>query len=130
MSNTSKLMATFTSRDRMVQMCNKIRQTFRLSNNKIFVFKRVENPDSIILTYNIVPDSNSKLERTISINRNQEHNCLFTIDALNVIITKECGKQNKNYVVDWSKYANSLLFKNKNGDLEVVPIELETKMIV
>ena len=46
------------------------------------------------------------------------NNCLFSINALNKLIEKESGSNNKDYQVDWNQYKDKLIILT-NGTLSI-----------
>jgi hypothetical protein len=100
----------------------KIRECYEIDKN-IFVFKERENEDSIFITFN----TSKVYERAIGtfvIHRKKEWNCLFTVNAINLLCLQETGKfKDINYVPDFNKFSNSAIL-TKGTELNIVPIKL------
>jgi hypothetical protein len=76
------------------------------------------NLDELYITYNINTDykPETPLEDTILIHRKKESNTLYTINALNQLVKEENGGiLDKNFIVDWNKFKNSLILTNTDG---------------
>jgi hypothetical protein len=57
--------------------------------------------------------SDVPLPNTILLHRKKESNTLYTINALNTLIKSlNNGKLDKNYIVNWNDYKNSILLTN------------------
>ena len=93
--------------------------------DKIYAFENVDEPDSIICTYNVEKTEDFiQNSKTMAIHRKKETNTLYTINALNEAIREENdGVLDKNYSLDWPRYQNSLLLTNDKG-LNVVRTKL------
>jgi hypothetical protein len=78
--------------------------------------------DELFITYNI--DTQFKpvtpLENTILIHRKKESNTLYTINALNELIKEEnSGTLDIKFVLDWTKFKNSIILTNTEGTKRV-----------
>ena len=100
----------------------KIRECYEIDKN-IFVFKERENEDSIFITFN----TSKVYERAIGtfvIHRKKDYNCLFTVNAINLLCLQETGKfKDTEYVPDFNKFSNSAIL-TKGTELNIVPIKL------
>lgn len=113
-NNMNKLFCTFTYLEDLEDTINLINRRYSILFNKIFI---LESPQSseLICTYNIdIGNVNSSpLDNTILLHRKKESNTLYTINALNTLIKiNNNGNLNKNYVVNWQEYKNSILLTN------------------
>ena len=73
---------------------------------------------SIILTYNIDSEKEEgvTMRNTISIHRKKHTNTLYTINALNEIVSLlNDGKMDADFEVDWEKFRNTLLVTDDDG---------------
>lgn len=135
------LLATFTSKRRLVDTVNLITRTYDIDRNRIFVLKDVndesEDSDRYILSYNIIINERDKsiphhknIPNTIKTNRNKLNNCLYTINALNAIIYERTGSVDSSYEVNWSEFKNCFLTTDKeegnDGKLVVCKTKLES----
>lgn len=118
------LLCTFTSKKKLVTVVNKIIAAFDIDMNRIFVLKEsgdsLKDPNRYILTYNIIVDEqemkypyHKDISNTIKINRNKENNCLYSRDALNLLIHNLQEFEGEQVTIDWSEYSNCLLTYDK-----------------
>ena len=93
--------------------------------DKIYVFDNVDEPNSLICTYNVEKtDDFIQNNKTMAIHRKKETNTLYTINALNEAIREENdGVLDKKFSLNWSTYQNSLLLTNDQG-LNVIRTKL------
>lgn len=107
----NKLFATFSSKDKLEETLQTIKETYSILYGKIFV---LESPDTdeVLCTYNIDPVNSSSriLPNTILLHRKKETNTLYTINALNLLV-KELneGVMDPNYKVNWPDFKNTVL---------------------
>jgi len=118
------LLCTFSSKQRLVVVANKISGAFTIDMDRIFVLKETgkspKDPYRYILTYNIIVGEDEltephhkRISNTIKINRNKETNCLYTRDALNFLIHERQEFEDQQVTIDWEEYSNSLLTYNR-----------------
>jgi hypothetical protein len=121
----NKLFATFSSKDRLEETLQTIKETYSILYGKIFV---LESPDTdeVLCTYNIDPVNSSSriLPNTILLHRKKETNTLYTINALNLLV-KELneGVMDSSYKVNWPDFKNTVLL-TQGTDLR----KLQTKI--
>jgi len=100
----------------------KIRECYEIDKN-IFVFKQRDGDDTIFITFN----TSKVYERAIGtfrIHRKKDYNCLFTVNAINLLCLQETGKfKDTEYVPDFNKFSNSAIL-TKGTELNIVPIKL------
>jgi hypothetical protein len=107
----NKLFATFTSKEKLEETLQTIKETYSILYGKIFV---LESPDTdeLLCTYNIDPVNSSSriLPNTILLHRKKETNTLYTINALNLLV-KELneGVMDSSYKVNWPDFKNTVL---------------------
>jgi len=113
----TSLLCTFTSKNRLDEVVELIKETYTIAFNRIYVLENRENKRELMCTYNInSEDCRGILQNTISIHRKKLTNTLYTIDALNEIVTaKNDGVKDSNFIVDWEDYRNSLLVTDEDG---------------
>lgn len=106
----TQLLCTFTNEGEFENITNTILTTFELFSRKVFVL-RLTPSNELVVSYNIIPNSSTKfLPSTIMVHRKKESNTMYTINALNSLITTENGGVlDKSYQVDWEKYRNSVI---------------------
>lgn len=121
----TQLVCTFTRKYEVQSTIDNIKENFSLLNNKIFLFKTFETKEDCILSYNIVMDTYKKfLPNSIMVHQKKETNTIYTINALNeLIMNLNNGILDKKYPIEWERYRNCALLKNKEG-FKVVKIFL------
>jgi hypothetical protein len=113
----TQLVCTFSKKHQTDEVIEEIKSNFSILNNKIFIFKSFEIKDDSILSYNIVMDSYKKfLPNSIMVHQKRETNTIYTINALNeLIMNLNNGVLDKKYPIEWERYRNCALLKNKDG---------------
>jgi hypothetical protein len=112
----TQLLCTFTVSTEYKTLVEHVKTFYTLSNNKIFVFNNEKNDNELYLTYNIIytDTSSKKLPNTISIHRKKQTNTLYTLNAMNRLITEENnGTFDKTFQLNWEYYKNSLIITNE-----------------
>jgi len=112
----TQLLCTFSIPIEYKLVLEQIKSFYKLSNNKIFIFNNEKNNNELYLTYNIVYTESGlkKLPNTISIHRKKQTNTLYTLNAMNKLITEENnGVFDKSYQLNWEYYKNSLIITNE-----------------
>lgn len=110
----NKLFCTFTLLIDLEETVATINRKYSILFGKIFILESPQS-DELICTYNI--DTNnvapSPMPNTILLHRKKESNTLYTINALNTLIMSlNEGRLDKNYMVNWQDYKNSILLTN------------------
>jgi hypothetical protein len=113
----TQLVCTFAKKYELDNIIEDIKTNFSVLNNKIFIFKSFEIKDDCILSYNIIMDSYKKfLPNSIMVHQKRETNTIYTINALNeLIMNLNNGILDKKYPIEWERYRNCALLKNKEG---------------
>ena len=121
----TQLVCTFTRKYQIQDTLQNIKDNFSILNNKVFHFKSLETKEDSILSYNIVMDTYKKfLPNSIMVHQKKETNTIYTINALNeLIMNLNNGILDKKYPIEWERYRNCALLKNKEG-FKVVKIFL------
>ena len=109
-----KLFCTFVTQNELDKTLDEISRRYTILYNKIFI---LESPQSeeLICTYNIDTGNmaHSPMANTILLHRKKESNTLYTINALNTLIRSlNGGRMDKNFIVNWQDYKNSILLTN------------------
>ena len=126
--DSTTLLCTFCTEEMLQETLNKIIQSYSISFDTIYILEDVENPNSICCTYNVntneplktgeIPDS------TISLHRKKSTNTLYTINALNLLVTElNGGSMDKNFKITWEDYKNTILV-TAYGKLKKIPTKL------
>ena len=118
MEKAPQLLCTFCKRKKLIETLDEIKRTYEISLGRIFVLENTENPREFILTYNIEKSSSTSemLRNTISIHRKKHTNSLFTINALNEVVSLfNDGRMDAQCEVEWERFRNMLLITDENG---------------
>ena len=110
----NKLFATFTTPAALEDTVATINRKYSILFGKIFILESPQS-DELICTYNIDTGNMtaSPMANTILLHRKKESNTLYTINALNTLIMSlNGGRLDKNFMVDWNDYKNSILLTN------------------
>jgi hypothetical protein len=115
----TQLLATFTTKVYLDGIVDKIKATYPIVFDKIYILQNEDNPKELICTYNVdmtnAVDYNA-IENTISLHRKKHTNTLYTINALNeVVMNMNNGVKDPNTIVPWENYKNSILVTNADG---------------
>lgn len=113
----TQLVCTFTPKYKIDETIKTIKNGFTILNNKIFQFKTFDVKGDSILSYNVVMDSYKQfLPNSIMVHQKRETNTIYTINALNeLIMNLNNGILDKTYPIEWERYRNCALLKNKDG---------------
>lgn len=105
----TQLLCTFTNESDFQSIVDTILKEFDLFSRKVFVLK-LDPSQELVVSYNIIPNSAKFLQSTIMVHRKKESNTMYTINALNRLITVENGGVlDKSYQVDWQRHRNSVI---------------------
>jgi len=119
----TQLLCTFTSKDELQNCLQRIRETYHLVYNYIYVLQNKSNLEELFVTYNI--DTQYKptypLRDTILVHRKKQSNTLYTINSLNELVKElNGGKMDKNFTVDWDMFKNCIIVTNTTRVYEVI----------
>ena len=111
------MVCTFTRKHQVERVLDDIKDNFNILNNKVFLFKSLETKEDSILSYNIIMDTYKKfLPNSIMVHQKKETNTIYTINALNeLIMNLNNGVLDKSYNIEWERYRNCALLKNREG---------------
>ena len=118
----TQLLCTFTDKEVLQDILQQIRENYKIVYNYIYILQNKTNLDELYITYNI--DTNFKpdtpLTNTILVHRKKESNTLYTINALNEMVREENdGVLDRNFVLDWSKFKNTIVVTNSDGTKKI-----------
>jgi hypothetical protein len=127
--NDTQLLCTFIPAQELDQQVKIIQNSYKLAFNNIYVLENTDDPNQLILTYNIIVGSLKEQyappASTISVHRTKQTNTIYTINALNALIaSKNGGKIDKSYKIDWDELKNSILV-TAHGQLKVVKTKIK-----
>lgn len=106
------LLCTFTNVTDKQDIVDKIKTTYELAFNSIYVLKNTDNEDQLILTYNIIGDFGAVHKApayTISVHRKKQTNTIYTINAINMLMMERIGRVDPQYKIDWEDLENTVL---------------------
>jgi len=129
MTETTQLLCTFIPVDKLEENVELIKNSYTLAFNNIYVLENVDDANQLILTYNIIAGSLKSQyappASTISVHRKKQTNTIYTINALNALIaSKNGGKIDKSYKIDWDELKNSILV-TAHGQLKIVKTKIK-----
>ena len=84
----NRLYCTFTTKDGIEEIVGRIKSSYVILFNKIFVLESLDG-EKIMLTYNVDMNNSSTsgiIDNTILVHRKKQTNTLYTINALNELI--------------------------------------------
>ena len=114
----NRLYCTFTTNDNTENIIEKIKNSYVILFNKIFVLESLDG-EKIMLTYNVdMNNSNSSsiIDNTILVHRKKQTNTLYTINALNELIKSlNNGILDKRFPINWDNYKNCILLIQTEG---------------
>ena len=114
----NKLYCTFTTKDDIDKTLDKIKISYVILFNKIFVLESLDG-EKIMLTYNVDMGNSQKstiIDNTILVHRKKQTNTLYTINALNELIKSlNNGYLDKTYSINWNNYKNCILLIQAEG---------------
>lgn len=120
-----QLLCTFSTATDYEKVIDEILNFYQVYNGRIFAFTNVKAPKEIYLTYNVINMRRdaSKYSNTILIHRKKQTNTLYTLNAMNRLIEEENGSLDKNYVVNWNLYTNSLIITGEVS-IRIIPLKI------
>ncbi len=109
------MLCTFTNEESFESIIEKVFK-YELFSRKIFILK-LEPSNELVVSYNIVANNSHQfLPETIMVHRKKESNTMYTINALNSLISSlNGGIVDKEYQINWNQYQNTLILTNGNG---------------
>ena len=114
----NRLYCTFTTSDDVGEIVDKIKKSYVILFNKIFVLESLDK-EKIMLTYNVDMNNSSgesMVNNTILVHRKKNTNTLYTINALNELIKSlNNGVLDKKFPIEWNNYRNCILLIQAEG---------------
>ena len=114
----NRLYCTFVPEEDVNSIVDKIRSSYSILFNKIFVLESLDG-EKVMLTYNVDMGNSSSeflVSNTILVHRKKQTNTLYTINALNELIKSlNNGYLDKSYAVNWNNYRNCILLIQTDG---------------
>ena len=114
----NRLYCTFTTNDGIEEIIDKIKTSYVILFNKIFVLESLDG-QKVMLTYNVDMGNSSTsgiIDNTILVHRKKQTNTLYTINALNELIKSlNSGVLDKKFPIEWNNYKNCILLIQTEG---------------
>ena len=114
----SQLLCTFTNKNDIDNTVDMIKNAYDIVFSKIYVLQNEDDINELICTYNVSGDKVdfNAVKSTISLHRKKHSNTLYTINALNEVISNlNNGIIDSKFMVPWNEYRNTLLVTNNDG---------------
>src|ERR1700749_1636080 len=100
----NKLFASFTVTESLEYTLAEIQQRYSVLSSRVFVLESEDTPE-YICTYSVDTNNlndNSLLSDTILVHRKKDVNCLYSINALNILVASlNNGKIDPTYRIAW-----------------------------
>ena len=127
--DSRQLLCTFSTAKDFRAAAEEIRKFYEVYSNRVFAFVNTQNLKEMYLTYNVLNMRKDapKFQNTILIHRKKQTNTLYTLNAMNRLIEEENGHADKNFIIDWKLYENSLII---TGDVSIRIIPLKITAII
>lgn len=115
----TQLLCTFSHKNDIDGTLEKIKDSYTIVFDKIYIFQNEDEVNEVIFTYNVKLDGDldyNSVPSTISLHRKKYSNTLYTINALNELIRNmNNGVLDKSFKIPWENFQNMLLVTNKDG---------------
>ena len=115
----TQLLATFTNKTDLDTTIQKIKGAYTIAFSKIYVLQNENNINELICTYNVDLEAGADyndVKGTISLHRKKHSNTLYTINALNEVISSlNNGLVDSKFIVPWENFKNTLMVTNSDG---------------
>lgn len=120
----NKLFCTFSTEDEIDQTLDTIKNTYQILYNKIFILYSEEQGE-YLFTYNVdLGNVHGFLKNTILVHRKKQTNTLYTINALNSLISSlNNGYTDPDYIINWENYKNCIIL-TKQQEVNIVKTKL------
>jgi len=122
-----QLLCTFSTNNEYKSLLTTLRKFYTISGNKFFLFGNTQSPEFVFLTYNVeVMEGSSfkKFPNTIGLHRKKQTNTLYTLNAMNKLLSEENeGVFNNKFQLDWELYSNCLILTGEIS-VRIIPIKL------
>lgn len=118
MLNKYILIGTFVNKKQILYFLEKLNVKFNISYDKMFVYSIDENNYEYLVTFRTNNKELYLKEIKNSTVMHVKNGCIFSINALNKLIEKETGENNKEYQLNWDLYKDKLIILT-NGKLSI-----------
>lgn len=114
MAQKSIIIATFVKKTKLFSFLETLRYKYRIQLDKVFIYTIESNSYEYLVTFKAYNKEPYLKEIPHSTVMHVKNGCLFSINALNKLITQEHGSVSKEYELDWEKYRNKLIVLSKS----------------
>lgn len=118
MLNKYILIGTFVNKKQILYFLEKLNVKFNISYDKMFVYSIDKNNYEYLVTFRTNNKELYLKEIKNSTVMHVKNGCIFSINALNKLIEKETGENNKEYQLNWDSYKDKLIILT-NGKLSI-----------
>ncbi len=123
------------NKENLFPVVDELRESLKLPQNSFLVLTvdpyDTQNVTKYINKFFIFYELDPQISKNIKQRGTTIHKKLrtyYTINALNALIKSIIGKEDKEYIVDWEQYRNSILFLNKDGNLNIIKTRFYKKI--
>jgi len=126
------IIGIFVKKEKILSLLETLKNNYGINADKVFVHSIDTNKLEYLVTFKTY--NKDKFIKSIkgSVVMHVKNNCLFSINALNKLISKEAINKsipNNEYIVNWERYKNKLIMVT-NGELSISNIDkIEDKSI-
>lgn len=120
MTNRGTIIGTFVKKNRILSFFDTIKNDFKISLEKVFIYSIDTNPREYLVTLKTFNKEKFIKNLSNATVMHVKNGCIFSINALNKLIDQEKDNitPNNEYVVDWNKYKDKLIIVT-NGELTI-----------
>ena len=115
----TQLLCTFTTKDGLDSTVKLIKSSYTIAFKKVYVLQNENQTDELICTYNVDLENGvdfNDVKGTISLHRKKHTNTLYTINALNEVVSNlNNGVVDSKFMVPWENFKNTLMVTNAEG---------------
>ena len=123
----TQLLCTFCREAALDSTLKKITEVYNVAFDSIYVLENTDISGELCCTYNVVDakyDIKLMPQSTISLHRKKATNTLYTINALNMLVSElNHGVIDVSFKVPWENYSNSILV-TAYGKMKKIPTKL------
>lgn len=131
MSTNGVIIGSFVKKNKILSFLEMLKSVFKINLEKVFIYSVGSNDYEYLVTFKAMDKDKyiGKIQNATVMH--VKNGCLFSINALNVLISKIKDKDipNNEYVINWNDYKDKLIILT-NGELSISDlIKIEDKSI-
>lgn len=131
MSTNGVIIGSFVRKNKILSFLEMLKSVFKINLEKVFIYSVGSNDYEYLVTFKAMDKDKyiGKIQNATVMH--VKNGCLFSINALNVLISKIKDKDipNNEYVINWNDYKDKLIILT-NGELSISDlIKIEDKSI-